>query len=59
MDEYKNGYFILFSACADAAEEIEKQNFGKAKDILISAMQKAEDSYIEYEEKEKNINNRE
>jgi len=50
MGEYKNGYFILFSACADAVEEIENQNFGNAKNILIDAMQKAEQEYIEYEE---------
>ena len=50
MFDYKNGYFMLFSACANAVEEIENQNFGKAKSILIDAMQKAEQEYIEYEE---------
>ena len=54
MSEYKQGYFILFSACADAEEEIEKQNYGKAREILISAMQRAEESYIEYDEKNNN-----
>ena len=50
MNEYKKGYFILFSACADAVEEIEKHNLEGAKQLLIDAMQRSEQAYIEYAE---------
>ena len=53
MSEYKQGYLILFSACADAVEEIDEQNLGRAKEILISAMQTAEESFIEYDPNKK------
>ena len=49
MPDYKKLYFMLFAAMADAVEEMEEQNYGKAKRILISAQQEAEEAYISEE----------
>lgn len=43
MPDYEQLYFYLFGAAADAVEAIEACNYGQAKDILISAQQKAEE----------------
>ena len=43
MANYDKMYSLLFNAITDALEKLEKQNLGDAKDILISAQQKAED----------------
>ena len=47
MPNYEQLYFKLFSAAADAVEEIEALNFGKAKEILIAAQQSAEEQHME------------
>ena len=49
MPDYKKLYFMLFAAMADAVENLEQENYGAAKQRLISAQQKAEESYIEEE----------
>ena len=46
MTNYDKMYSLLFNAITDALEKLEKQNFGDAKDILISAQQKTEELYI-------------
>ena len=46
MADYDKMYSLLFNAITDALEQIEKQNFGSAKDLLIAAQQKAEELYI-------------
>ena len=46
MEEYKKMYLLLFSAITDALEQMEKQNYGTAKDLLIAAQQQAEEIYI-------------
>mgnify|MGYP005840222205 CR=1 FL=1 len=46
MPDYEKMYHLLFNAITDALEQIEKQNFGSAKDLLIAAQQKAEEIYI-------------
>ena len=51
MSEYKKPYLILFGHISDAIEEIERRNFEKAKELLITAQQKAEQEFIEFEEK--------
>ena len=48
MSEYKKPYLILFNAITRAIEQIEKQNFGEAKEILIKSQQEAEEEYINY-----------
>lgn len=40
-------YTVLFAAVEDALEAMEQQNFGTAKQLLISAQQKAEEIYLE------------
>ena len=49
MVDYKELYFHLFGVMADAVEELEKGNVETAKELLIAAMQEAEETYIESE----------
>ena len=52
MDElYKELYFHLFNQITDALEEMERQNFGRSRDILIRAQQEAEEVYLNAGEK--------
>ena len=46
MEEYKKMYLLLFSAITDALEQMEQQNYGTAKDLLIAAQQQTEEIYI-------------
>ena len=42
MDDFKKPYLILFNSLTDIAEEIEKQNYGRAKQLIEEVQQKAE-----------------
>ncbi len=46
---YEKLYHLLFNAITDALEQMEKQNFGTAKEILIAAQQQAEEIYMSAE----------
>ena len=46
MPDYEKMYHLLFNAITDALEQIEQQNFGSAKDLLIAAQQEAEEIYM-------------
>ncbi len=46
MSLYKELYFKLFAAIADAVEDMEQENYGLAKQRLIAAQQEAEERYI-------------
>ena len=46
MDENKMPYLILWNGCTEAMKALEKQNFGKAADILRNAQREAENCYI-------------
>ena len=46
MEDYTKLYHLLFNAITDALEQMNAQNFGSAKEALISAQQKAEEIYI-------------
>ncbi len=50
MDEYKAMYLLLFNAITDALAELENTNYGKTKDILITAQQQAEEIYLHNDE---------
>lgn len=50
MQNYKELYFKLFGAVADALEHMEQDNYGLARERLISAQQEAEEQYISQEE---------
>ena len=50
MPDYEKMYHLLFNAITDALEQIEQQNFGSAKDLLIAAQQEAEEIYITAED---------
>ena len=43
---YEKLYHLLFNAITDALEQLEKQNYGTAKETLIAAQQEAEEIYI-------------
>ena len=47
--DYEKLYHLLFNAITDALEQMEKQNYGTAKDLLITAQQKAEEIYMSAE----------
>ena len=47
MPDYQKLYTLLFNAVTDAVEELEKMNLGRAKELLISAQQQAEERYME------------
>ena len=50
MEDYTKLYHLLFNANTDALEQMNAQNFGSAKEALISAHQKAEEIYITAED---------
>ena len=46
MTDYKELYILMVDASEKAIEEIEKTNYGTAKELLIAAEQKCEEIYI-------------
>ena len=50
MAAYNKMYLLLFNAISDALEQMESQNYGNAKDMLIAAQQKAAEIYITAED---------
>ena len=55
MANYEKMYSTLFNAITDALEQIEQQNFGSAKDLLIAAQQQAGEIYITAENRNRSI----
>ena len=47
MVDYKALYFHLFGVMANAVEVLETGNVWSAKEMLVTAMQEAEEAYIE------------
>ena len=47
MEVYQKMYYLLFNAITDALKQMDAQNYGEAKETLISAQQKAEEIYID------------
>ena len=50
MENFPKYYTRLFNGITDALEALEKQNYIKARDVLIKAQQDAEEMYISEEE---------
>ena len=46
MTDYQKLYALLFNAVTDALDAMEQMNFGRAKELLITAQQAAEEVYI-------------
>ncbi len=46
---YEKLYHLLFNAITDALEQMEQQNYGTAKETLITAQQEAEEIYMSAE----------
>ena len=49
MDIYKDLYYLLFNRITDALEQLQADNYGTAKQILIRAQQDAEEQYLSAE----------
>ncbi|MEF2907958.1 MAG: hypothetical protein U0O42_01835 [Oscillospiraceae bacterium] len=47
--DYEKLYHLLFNAITDALKQMESQNFGTAKETLITAQQEAEELYMSAE----------
>ena len=47
LDAYRKMYLHLFHAITTATEELERQNYGNAKELLLRAQQWAEAIYRE------------
>ena len=47
--DYEKLYHLLFNAITDALEQMKSQNFGTAKETLITAQQEAEELYMSAE----------
>ena len=44
--DYQKLYSLLFNRITDALEQLEQQNFGIARNLLIQAQQEAEEVYL-------------
>lgn len=49
MPDYQKLYTLLFNACTDAIAQIDAQNYGLARAILVDAQQQTEERYISEE----------
>lgn len=47
---YRKMYTRLFNAVTDALEEMERQNFGAAHQLLVEAQQDCEEIYLDGED---------
>ena len=50
MEDYKKLYYRLFNVYSEVLEQLERQNYGLAKEILIKAQQEAENLFLEEEQ---------
>ena len=59
MSEYKKPYYILMNSITEAISEIEKMNYGMAKNFLLLAQMRAEEAFISHgeENEEKTVDN--
>ena len=47
---YQKLYSTLFNAITDALEQMDRQNYGAARSLLITAQQTTEEAYISEDE---------
>ena len=47
MPDHQKLYTLLFNAVTDALEDMERMDFGRARERLIRAQQEAEEKYME------------
>ena len=50
MEEYKQPYILLFRAVSCAIKELEQENYGNARSVLVLGQQTAEEAFISFEE---------
>ena len=50
MQDYQKLYTMLFNACTDAVEAMDRMDFGTARTLLVRAQQEAEERYLSAEE---------
>ena len=46
MPNYKELYYHLFGTLANVLEQLDQQNYGQARQLLIQAMQNAEETFL-------------
>ena len=49
---YQKMYIRLFNAVTDALEEMQQQNFGAARALLVQAQQDCEEIYLDAEDED-------
>ena len=49
---YRKMYYRLFNAATAAIEELQRQNYGQAQEMLIAAQQDCEELYLQETEEE-------
>ena len=54
MSDLPKCYTVLFNAVTDAIDALEQQNYGLAKDFLITGQQEAENAYLDDDENSSN-----
>lgn len=47
---YQKLYTCLFNGITDAIEQLDQQNYGLARELLVAAQQQAEEQYLAEEE---------
>ena len=52
MPDYQKLYMLLFNAFTDAIMQIDAQNYGSARAVLVKAQQNAEEFYLDDENEE-------
>lgn len=50
MENYKDLYYQLYAATADAIEALNRAEYAQARTILIQAQRAAENEYLSWEE---------
>ena len=55
MNVYQKGYYVLFNTVTDAVNALDAQNFGQARELLISVQQTCEELFLASEMPQKDI----
>ena len=55
MNVYQKGDYVLFNTVTDAVNALDAQNFGQARELLISGQQTCEELFLASEMPQKDI----
>lgn len=45
-EQYKKGYLLLFNCITDALQQMERMNFGQARELLVKGQQRGEELFL-------------